>query len=136
MESASINYLAVAVSALAYMALGAFWYSPVLAGNAWLKAIGKTKEQVAKESSAINYLVGLIFSFVAAYGIARIMQWTGGYSVGAGIKISLLAGVCFVLTTMGVNDIFENRPRSLTAMNILYHLVGFLIMGIILGLWH
>ncbi|MBD3217646.1 MAG: DUF1761 family protein [candidate division Zixibacteria bacterium] len=135
MEPAGINYLAVVAAAVAYMILGALWYSPVLFGAAWMKGIGKTKEQIAKEFSPVNYLVALIFSFIASYGIARFMQWTGGDSIADGIKISVLAGVAFVLATMGVNDVFENRPRGLTVINTLYHLLGFLIVGIIIGAW-
>ena len=43
MESMGINYWAVLVAGVAYMVLGAIWYTPALFGNAWLKAIGKTK---------------------------------------------------------------------------------------------
>jgi len=77
----------------------------------------------------------LIFSFLAAYGIARIMVWSGGSSIVDAVKISLVCGVCFVLATIGVNDVFEKRIKSLTTINILYHLVGFIVIGIILAVW-
>ena len=131
----SLNYWAVLVSGIAYMALGAIWYSSAICGNLWLKGIGKTKEQVAADAKSINYLLALIFSLLAAYGIARVMQWYGGQGIRDGIVVSLLAGVCFVLATMGVNDLFESRPKSLTVTNILYHIVVFVIMGIIIGVW-
>ena len=135
METITLNFLAVLVAGVVYMILGALWYSPVLFGNSWMKNIGKTKEQVTADASPINYLIALILSFIAAYGIARIMVWSGEKSIGNGIMIAIVVGVCFVFTSMGVNDTFENRPRSLMAMNILYHLVGFVIMGIIIGAW-
>jgi len=135
MEMGSVNFLSVIVAAVAYMALGAIWYSPALFGNAWMKGIGKTKEEVKAGASPMNYVFALILSFIAAYGIARIMVWTNRGSISDGIVIGLLAGVCFVLSTMGVNDIFENRPKSLCAINILYHIVGFIVIGIIVGAW-
>ena len=135
MESMGINYWAVLVAGVAYMVLGAIWYTPALFGNAWLKAIGKTKEQVAAGFSPLNYLWALITSLVAAYGIARVLIWRGTHSLEGGIIVGLLAGVCFVMTSMGVNDIFENRSKGLTIMNVLYHLVGFVIIGIIIGVW-
>jgi surface polysaccharide O-acyltransferase-like enzyme len=135
MEMGSVNFLSVIVAAIAYMALGALWYSPVLFGNAWMKGIGKTKEQVAAGASPMNYVLALIYSFIAAYGIARLMIWTGRSTISDGIVIGLLAGICFVLSTMGVNDLFENRPRSLTFVNILYHIVGFIVVGVIVGAW-
>jgi hypothetical protein len=135
MESGSVNFLSILVAAAAYMILGAVWYSPVLFGNSWMRLIGKTKEQVAKDFSPINYFWALVTSFVAAYGIARIMVWSGRQSVSDGIVVGLLAGVCFVLTTMGVNDIFEGRSKGLTVVNALYHIAGFIVVGIIVGAW-
>lgn len=131
----SMNYLAIIVAAIAYMALGALWYSPVLFGAAWLRGIGKTKEQVEAGASPLNYIWALITSFLASYGIARIMYWAGGSTIADGIKISLLVGICFVLTAIFVNDMFEKRPKALTFLNILYHVVGLLIIGIIIGAW-
>jgi hypothetical protein len=135
MESAGINYWAVLVSAIAYMVLGAVWYSPVLFGNAWMKGIGKSKEQVAADFSPSNYIFAFAGSFIASYGIARIMAWSGGDSVVDGIKVSLVAGVCFVFATMSVNDTFEKRSGGLSMINILYHVIGLVIAGIIVGLW-
>ncbi len=135
MEMGSVNFLSIIVAAVAYMTLGALWYSPMLFGNAWMKGIGKTREQVTAGASPVNYVLGLIFSFIAAYGIARIMIWTNRGSISDGIVIGLLAGVCFVLATMGVNDAFEKRPCSLTAINVLYHIVGFIVIGVIVGAW-
>ena len=130
-----MNYLAIAVAAAFYMVLGALWYSPLMFCNVWCNSIGKTKEEVEQKSSLFNYLWATILSFLAAYGIARVNYWVGADSLATTLKVSLLLGVCFVLTTMGVNDIFEARPRSLTLVNIFYHIVGFVVMGIVIGLW-
>lgn len=135
MEMGSVNFLSIIVAAVAYMVLGALWYSPLLFGNAWMKGIGKTKEQLTAGASPMNYIMALILSFVAAYGIARIMVWTNRGSISDGIVIGLLAGVCFVLSSMGVNDVFEKRPKGLTAINVIYHIVGFIVIGIIVGAW-
>lgn len=135
MEMGTVNFFSVIVAALAYMILGAVWYSPMLFGNAWMRGIGKTKEQVTADFSPVNYVWALIASFVAAYGIARIMVWTGRSSIPEGIVIGLLAGICFVLATMGVNDVFEKRPKTLTLINALYHISGFIVVGIIMGAW-
>lgn len=135
MEPVGINYLAVLIGAVAYMTLGALWYSPVLFAKAWMKGIGRTKEQVESGASPINYVVGLVTAFIASYGIARIMLWTGRHSIADGIVIGLFIGICFVFTSLGVNDTFEKRPKLLTAINVLYHTLGFIIIGIIIGAW-
>jgi len=131
-----INYLAVIVAAVAYFVIGALWYSPVLFGKTWMKGIGKTPEQMAGGSAILNYLMGLITAFIASYGVARVMLWSGRSSIGDGIITGVLVGVCFVLATMLMNDIFEKRPKGLTAINVLFHIVGLVVAGIIIGAWH
>jgi hypothetical protein len=77
----------------------------------------------------------IIAYFIASYGIARIMIWSGGSSIVDGIITALVVGVCFVLTATWVNDSFEKRPKGLTLINILYHIVGLIVAGIIIGAW-
>ena len=135
MEFTSINYWAVLVSAAAYMIMGALWYSPVLFGNAWMRGIGKTKEQLEADFSPVSYVVAFLTAFLASYGIARFMVWSGGSSIYDGFIIGLLGGICFVLATMTMNDTFEKKPLGLTMINVLYHLVGFIVVGVIIGAW-
>ncbi len=135
MEPNVMNYWAILVAGVAYTILGALWYSPALFGNIWIKSIGKTKEQVDKDFSPWKIVGALVTSLIAAYGIARLLTWTSLDPLWGGFGIALLAGICFVFTTMGVNDLMESRPIRLFVLNIVFHIVGFLIMGIIIGLW-
>lgn len=128
-----MNYLAILIAAVAYFVLGALWYSPVLFGGAWLKGTGKTKEQVAADHSPMNYVMALVTSFVSSYGIARILFWMHQGSITAGMRIGLFVGVCFTLMAFFMNDAFENRPKSLTLINGVYHLIGCIVAGIIIG---
>ena len=130
-----LNYVAILVGGLAYWALGALWYSPALFGNAWLKAIGKTKEQALKDHTPLNYLWAFITSFIASYGIARILMWSGKTGWTGGLIVGLFCGVCFVMMAFWVNDAFEKRECGLTIMNGLYHVVGLIISGVIIGAW-
>jgi hypothetical protein len=136
MPAITMNWWAIIVAAVAYVALGAIWYSPPIFGNAWMKGIGKTKEQLAAGFSPLSYVWALGYSFLAAYGIARILFWAQRGTVWDGIVIGLMAGICFALTTLGINDTFERRPCNLTIINVLYYIVGFVIIGIIVGAWH
>ena len=135
MNVAKMNYLAIAVCAVAYMILGAIWYSPAIFGKTWMKGIGKTKEQVAADFSPLNYIYALVLAYIASYGIARVMLWTGVNELADAIKTGLLLGVCFVLATMAMNDKFEKRKCSLTVGNALYHIISFIVIAIILNVW-
>ena len=135
MQFGHVNFLSVVVSAAIYWILGALWYSKIIFGKLWMKNIGKTEEQVKEGFSYMAFIWSFIWSFVAAYGIARLMVWTGGHTVGDGILIGLLAGVCFVLAVMVINNLFERRPKSLLVINASYHTIALMIAGIVIGLW-
>ncbi|MBD3258383.1 DUF1761 family protein [candidate division GN15 bacterium] len=135
MPQAAINYWAVLVSGVAFTILGALWYSPVLFGNAWMRNIGKTKEQLDQEFSVWKIIGALIGSLITAYGVARLMIWTGGATIGDAILLAILVGVSFMIAPFMVNDLMEGRPTSLTVINVLFNLVGFIIIGVIVGAW-
>ncbi len=136
MNNFAMNWWAVIVAAVAYFALGAIWYSPVLFSKAWLKGIGKTKEQIDAGFSPLVLVWAFVFSFIASYGIARLYVWSHLATVWDGIVLGLLCGTCFALPTFAINDIFEQRPRQLSFINVLYHIAGFVLMGVIIGAWH
>ena len=135
MPATSINFVAILAAAVAYTILGAIWYSPFVFGKTWMKLIGKTKEQVEKDFTPMNYLWALVTSFLASYGIARILFWMGYAGCVTGLKVGLVVGVCFALGSMWVTDAFEARPKALTIVNALFHLVGMILAGSIIGSW-
>jgi len=130
-----VNYWAVLVAAAAYFVLGAIWYAGPLFGSAWMKGIGKSKEQVQADFSPFKLVWTFIAGFLACYGIARVMYWTGGETITDGIRMGLLAAVCFVFTTLFMHDTMESRPRWLTLINALYSIVGLVVAGAIIGAW-
>ena len=135
MVSTGVNYLAILVAGVAYMILGAIWYSPALFGNAWMKGIGKTKEQVSADYTAFKMVWALIGSLIAAYGLARILSYKAAGTMWDAVLIDLMAAICFVLTTTFINQSMEGRPTRLFFINGLYNFIGFFIMGLIIGGW-
>ncbi len=128
-----VNFLAVIVAALVNMALGFAWYSRALFADAWMKAIGKTREQLGQPGP--GYLLALVGAFVTAWALATFIAYADARSVATGAVIGLIAGVGFVLTSFGASYLFEGRPFRLYAINAGYQVVGLLIMGAILGAW-
>jgi fatty acid desaturase len=135
MVSTGVNYWAILVAGAAYFILGALWYSPVIFGKAWTQAVGKSKEELQKGSSALKMIWAFVGSLVIAYGLARILSWTGSYSLTDAVVVSLLAAICFLVTVIGISDSMEVRPMKLYLINIFYNIIGFCIMGIIIGVW-
>jgi hypothetical protein len=135
MVSAGVNYLAVLIAGVAYFIMGAIWYQHWLFGNLWLKGVGKTKEQADADFKASKLVWVLIVSLITAYGIARIISYTGATTLYDAIMLSALAAICLVITNVSLNNTMEARPCKLTLVNGLFNLVGFVIMGAIIGYW-
>ncbi len=135
MQFGHVNFLSVLVAALVYFALGAIWYSRALFANPWKRHIGKTEEQLKENFSSLAFLWSFIWSFVAAYGIARILIWANGTTAGAGFLVGLLVAVCFIIAPMTINNLFEQRSKTLLAINAAYHSVALILAGIIIGAW-
>jgi len=137
MDVSTINYLAVVVGAIAFWALGALWYSPVLFSKRWQKEVGITDESIKKANMPLIYILSFVLMFVMVLGMAFILSgytpeeitWVSGLCLGA------LIAVCFLATTMGVNYLYQRRSVTLWFIDGIYMLIGMGIAGIILGIW-
>ena len=132
-----INYLAVVAGIIINMALGALWYSPILFANPWMAATGITKEYIDehKDLQYRGYGVSIVASIVFVLGLAALVEATGAADLAEGLALGLIAGVGFIATTQAANYAFENRPLKHYLINIGYSIVGFAIIGALLGAW-
>ena len=53
----------------------------------------------------------------------------------AALQAAFMLWLGIVATTYTLNQIYDNRPWRVWAINIGYHLVGMLVMALILTLW-
>ena len=62
----NLNLVPVIIAGVLNMAIGAFWYSPLVIGKLWMRSMGKTEEELkAGFSSAamgMTYVVNTIAS--------------------------------------------------------------------------
>lgn len=135
-ELSGINYLAVLVCGILAMGLGALWYSPMLLGKMWLVAIDKSEEELKQEFNPVKaYSISFIAHLVIAYVLATIMSYVGASTPQEGIRLAFLAWIGFSATTMTINMLFEGKTFKQFVVDGGYHLIVFIIYGIILGAW-
>lgn len=138
----AINYLAVLVTAVITMALGALWYGPLF-GAAWMKAINMSPEhmKMAKEKGmGTSYLImaigSLLMSWVLAIFVgsaeAHYQNWTAPF----GVHIALYLWVGLVAPVTVGSVLWEGKPWKLWFLNAGYYLVALAIAGAILAVWH
>ena len=134
LQLGEINYLAVLAAAVAHMVLGFLWYGPIF-GNVWMRAVGKTREEIAATGTTVPYVVSTISAVVLAFALALVLTLVDGVDLVTGIVIGLIAGVGFVTPAIATTGIFEGRSSTVTLLAIGYAVVGLVIMGAILGAW-
>ena len=132
---AQINWLAVLVAAIAYFAVGAIWYS-FLFRNAWIKSSGvNMNDPNAKSGVAGIMFTSFIMMLIASIGLALLIGKIDYVNWMTGLKIGLIAGICFCATAISNSYLYEKRPTMLHVVNNLYNIVGCVVAGIIIAIW-
>ena len=130
-----LNWLAILVAGVAYFLLGAIWYS-FLFKNAWIKSSGvNVNDPNMKKGMAQTMLASLVLMMVASLGLALLLYKVVSTSWMSGLKVGLLAGVCFSATGICISYLYEKRPWMLHFINSGYNIAGCVIAGIILSVW-
>lgn len=131
-----INYLAVALAALAAFFLGFLWYTIIFA-KSWQKLIGMGDK--GKGSSSVDQTPNLGKLLVGSLIIEVIMAFNLAFFIGAdadwqfGLFAGFATGLGFVGLALGVNYLFEGKSFKLWLINAGYNTVVFSVMGLIIG---
>jgi hypothetical protein len=133
MDPSNVNWLGALVAAISTFLVGGIWYSPILFARPWMQAMGFTDGDL---KGGMGKIFGGSFalSLVAAVNLAFFLA-DGKPSLAWGVTAGLLAGVGWVVTSLGTTYLFERRPLKLFLIDAGYHAVTFAVMGAILGVW-
>ncbi len=132
-----LNWLAIAVAAVAYFMLGAIWYSNLLFAKTWIKGTGidMSKPDAKKGVGGIMFFTFLL-EFITCIGLAILinrLMLVGG--VQSGIKLGLFTGVCFSAIGISISYLYQSKAFSLHFIDAGYHIAGNIIAAIILCVW-
>ena len=142
MMSVPINYWAVLVAAVVNMVLGSLWFGPVF-GKKWAASAGMKmpSQMTAAEKKAMNFSYFMMFvgSLLMALILARAIFLSSAYLLAGGAAVGmwtgLIAWIGFVApVTWGV-VLWDKKTWTYWAYTYLYYLLGFVVMGAILGAW-
>lgn len=137
-----LNWLAVAVSAIAYFALGAIWFNTKVFGTIWMKEhnIGTPTEEDKKKmpmlmvSTFILCIIGAIAIGYFSYAVNSLHS--GPITWMRGVKIGLIAGIGFSGVGIAMNYLYTRKSWTLILIDAGYHIVGMIISGIIMSVWN
>lgn len=126
-----MNIWAVLVASLSSFLLGGLWYSPLLFGGLWNRENGGVPQQ---GHPAKVFSISFLFSLIAAVCFS---VWLGpSPGLDHALKAGVLTGFGFVAASFGINYQFAQRSFKLWLIDGGYHTAQFLLIGLVLGLWH
>lgn len=128
-----INWLAVLIAALSAFVVGGLWYSPMLAGKAWQAENKLSDEDLKASNKARIFGFTFLWSLLMATNLAFFVS--GVEDLTAVLGYSLAAGLGWVSLASFTTGLFELKSTRYMLINAVYHVLSFLIMGLVLGLW-
>jgi hypothetical protein len=132
-----INVWAVLLSTVAFWALGALWYSPVLFGKRWQKETGFKEEEITKTNMAMVFGLSFLLMLLMVWALNFMINSHKSEDVSLlkGLHYGAFTGFFFSMLTMGINYLYQRRSFMLWLIDGFYIFIGLGIAGMILGAW-
>jgi hypothetical protein len=125
-----INWLAILISVVAAMAIGATWYSPLLFVKPWMKEAGLNDKKVAESNMTLIIGLNVLLTVITAVSLSMFIgkaDWVFGAFAG------FMAGATFVSTFTGTQYLYEQRSLKLFLITAGYSTLTMTVMGAIIG---
>lgn len=132
MSEFDVNPLALVAGVVVMQVLGFLWYGPLL-GKIWMKAMGKTREDLA--SASLPIIVSIVATTVAVVGLAWLIGSTSSPDALTGAVYGLIVSIAFVASAVVTSAVYESKSWVVSTIYIGYNIVGLTAVGAILGAW-
>lgn len=95
---------------------------------------GEKCDETKKGHKPLVFVVAIILSIIAAYAFAVFLG--SAPSLKYAVTWGFIIGACFVATSFGINYLFAQRSLKLFLIDGGYHILQFMLYGVVLGFWH
>lgn len=133
----NINWFAIPVGALIFMIVGAFWYSGIGFGKAWMGEMNLTEEDIKEGSPPAAMAKSFVTSLITTFGFAFLMAqppFSGADWIG-GAKIGFFLSFFFGTVAVFPNYAFEMRTIRHWLIHAGYLWTVFILLGMLLASW-
>ena len=130
-----LNYLSVAVSALAYFALGAIYFNPKVVGTMWMEG-HKLSPPTEEDKKGMGKMMAITFVYClfACVGIGCIVMIIQPGTLLVGAKIGLLTGL-FASISIAMSYLYTKKSFQIVMIDSAYHVIGMIIASVIQTAW-
>ncbi len=116
----SINEVSVLVSALLAVAVGNIWYSPIVFGNIWARALGRLSNENSLSEKDIFALVSksVVVQALFFFVLAQVLTMVEKLQFGV-FEVGTLVVLLIAIQMMSVN-VWEQKPISYFCIHVGY----------------
>ncbi|SFL21132.1 DUF1761 domain-containing protein [Lysobacter sp. cf310] len=125
------NWLAVLAAAASAFLLGGIWYGPLFK-KAWCREAGVDPDSAPRHPARI-FAIAFVCSLLSALIFTVLLPAGAGAADGFGV--GFVVGLFFVAMSFGINYAFAQRSLKLWMIDSGYHILQFILYGVILGAW-
>lgn len=126
-----VNHLAVWVAAVVYFLFGYLWYGLIF-NSAWTALMSGPMTPASPAVYIESFVLGLVLAYAAAIALSRRPE---DLTVSQGISFALFMGIALYATQTLNTALYAHTPLALWLINTGYVVVGFAIIGAIVGGW-
>jgi Protein of unknown function (DUF1761) len=140
MNAISLNWWAVLVGVVINMLVGSLWFNPKTFFPAWWKVVGKDDEQPGMKGNmgltwALTIVAGAVQAIFIGLAVSALGPLLGGVGLASGLETGAIIWLGFIAPTYLVNKLFAGHGLEIWAIEAGNHLVDFLLLGALFGLW-
>ena len=113
-----VHSVAVIVSAIIGVIIGATWYSPALFGSTWMKLAGikLTPQQIKaakKKGMGKSFALQFLGSLVMAFVLSALVNWVDAQTFGEGAAVAFWIWIGFILPVYLPSVLWEGKSWQL-----------------------
>jgi len=131
-----LNYLAIFVAAALNMVIGALWYSPLLFGGIWMRAMHYREDHLKNgPNMALLYAIAFVMVLLTNYVLAHYIAYFGAETASEGAESAFWPWLGFFVPVLIGSVLWERKSFKVFVINAAHYLVALLCSGMILAIW-
>lgn len=129
-----VNYLAVAVAAVASYIIAAIWYGAIFA-KLWQRLTGITDMKPAPMNIVLMLISSFIMAYVLHHSIVFGDKTLGVSGIDGALKGAFFLWLGYIATTTFATKLYEKKPWGLWILDNAFWLISLMVQSTILSVW-
>lgn len=131
-----INWVAVIAAAVAAFVAGMIWYSPAMFGKKWMKMMGITEKEMAKQKDKMMgvMVTSLILSAISALVLAHLLIVLNITALFDAVQLAFWIWLGFYATSTYMGVLYEKKSMDWWIISAGHYLVATIAAAIVLVL--